>query len=107
MDKTDFEAKPIPATLVTPVLPRTLMIRPMAYQQPGVGELLFAGVFGTDPDSKEAGDIWVATFVDRDEAEGFVMASKTFGQQVMGIRLGGNNGAVRVQDGGDSPAGSN
>lgn len=70
------------------VMPRTLIIRPMEYQHPSGVALYFSGVFGNDADSKEAGDIWVATFFDRNEAEAFIMASKTFGQTVTGVRMG-------------------
>jgi hypothetical protein len=70
------------------IMPRTLIIRPMEYKHPIGVTIFFSGVFGNDADSKEAGDIWVATFFDRNEAEAFIMASKTFGQTVTGVRMG-------------------
>lgn len=88
MEKTDL----LNAPLLTPVptvgvMPRTLIIRPMEYKHPSGTPVYFSGVFGNDADSKEAGDIWCATFYDRNEAEMFVMASKTFGNPVAGVRL--------------------
>lgn len=68
------------------VRPNTLIIRPMEYNQFGV-KIMFSGVFGTSADSKENSDVWCATFYDRDEAEMFVMASKSFGKPVIGVRL--------------------
>lgn len=70
------------------LMPRTLIIRPMQYKHPNGVDLYFSGVFGNDADSKQAGDIWAATFFSRDEAEAWVMASKTFGQTVTGVRMG-------------------
>jgi len=87
------------------IMPRTLIIRPMEYKHP-IGLLVyFSGVFGNDADSKAAGDVWVATFFDRNEAEAFIMASKTFGQTVTGVRMGlakeEESGFERISD---SPA---
>jgi hypothetical protein len=88
VDKTDFNSqKPTQEQLTVNVLPRTLIIRPMEYKHPIGIPMFFSGVFGTDPDSKEAGDIWVGTFFDRNEAEAYLLASKTFGQPVAGVRL--------------------
>lgn len=84
------------------IMPRTLIIRPMEYKHPLGLLLYFSGVFGNDADSKQAGDIWVATFFDRNEAEAFVMASKTFGQTVAGVRMGlakeEESGVERISD---------
>ncbi len=115
MEKTDFTKPEVTVQAATvPVMPRTLMIRPMEYKHPAGVSVFFAGVFGNDADSKEAGDVWVATFVDRDEAESFILASKTVGQMIMGMRLAqelkkpeGSSDAVRVQDGGESTAATN
>jgi hypothetical protein len=84
MEKPDLT----PLVPTVEVMPRTLIIRPMAYRHPAGGEIFFSGVFGNDADSKGAGDVWVATFFDRQEAEAFVMGSKAFGQTVTGVRLG-------------------
>jgi hypothetical protein len=84
MEKTKIE----PTVPKVEVLPRTLIIRPMEYKHPLGVAIFFSGVFGNDIDSPAAGDIWVATFFDRNEAEAFLMASKTFGQTVTGARLG-------------------
>jgi hypothetical protein len=70
------------------IMPRTLIIRPMQYKHPAGPDVYFSGVFGNDADSKAAGDVWIATFFDRDEAEAFIMASKSFGQTVAGVRMG-------------------
>jgi hypothetical protein len=86
MEKSDLT----PAVTVpkVEVMPRTLIIRPMQYKHPLGIDVFFSGVFGNDAESKAAGDIWIATFFDRNEAEAFLMASKTFGQTVTGVRLG-------------------
>jgi hypothetical protein len=86
VDKSDLTPKvEVPKV---EVLPRTLIIRPMQYKHPAGLDIYFSGVFGNDADSKEAGDVWVATFFDRNEAEAFILASKTFGQTVTGVRMG-------------------
>lgn len=83
MEKTKVEAKPD----TVPVRPNTLMRRPMEYKHPVGVNVYFHGVFGTDADSKEAGDIWIATFFDLNECEAYIMASKAFGQLINGVRL--------------------
>lgn len=85
MEKSNFDDSAMVPTI--PVMPRTLIIRPMEYKHPNGTPVFFSGVFGNDMDSKEAGDIWVATFYDRNEAEMFVMTSKSFGRPVDGVRL--------------------
>jgi hypothetical protein len=84
------------------VMPRTLIIRPMEYRHPIGIPVFFSGVFGNDAESPQAGDIWVATFFDRNEAEAFIMASKTFGQTVTGVRMGlakeQESGVERIPD---------
>ena len=100
MEKSDLTPK-----LEVPkveIMPRTLIIRPMQYKHPLGLDIYFSGVFGNDADSKAAGDVWVATFFDRNEAEAFIMASKTFGQTVTGVRMGlakeEESGVERISD---------
>lgn len=87
------------------IMPRTLIIRPMEYKHPLGLAIFFSGVFGNDADSPAAGDVWVSTFFDRNEAEAFIMASKAFGQTVTGVRMGlakeQESGVERIPD---SPA---
>lgn len=86
MEKPDF-AKVVEVPKV-PVLPRTLGLRPMEYKHPLGVSVYFAGVFGRDQASPAGdNDVWVATFFDTNEAEAFILASKTFGQEVIGVRL--------------------
>lgn len=109
MEKSDLqsvvEAKPAEVS----VMPRTLIIRPMEYKGPNGDPIYFSGVFGNDADSKEAGDTWAATFYDRQEAEAYIMASKTFGQPVLGVRLAlakpGEADGARVSDSAQAPVG--
>ena len=102
-DKTDFAAKQAATVQTVGVMPRTLIIRPMEYKHPIGVPVMFSGVFGADADSKDGNDIWVATFYDRNEAEMFIMASKTFGQMVAGVRLqvvkneAGNTGSKSIE----------
>jgi hypothetical protein len=100
VDKSDLTPKvEVPKV---EVMPRTLIIRPMQYKHPIGLDIYFSGVFGNDADSKEAGDVWVATFFDRNEAEAFLMASKAFGQTVKGVRMGlkgeEHSGVERIPD---------
>jgi hypothetical protein len=89
------------------VMPRTLIIRPMAYKHPTGAEIFFSGIFGNDADSKAAGDIWIGTFFNRLEAEAYIMASKTMGEPVLGVRLGikdeDKSGVERIPDSTPAP----
>lgn len=100
MEKSDL-TPPVTVPQVE-IMPRTLIIRPMQYKHPVGIDVYFSGVFGNDADSKQAGDVWVATFFDRNEAEAFIMASKTFGQTVTGVRMGlakeEESGVERISD---------
>ena len=107
MEKSDLTP-----TLTVPevqVMPRTLIIRPMEYKHPVGVSVYFSGIMGNDADSKETGDVWVGTFYDRNEAEAFILASKTFGQPIVGVRLSipkvETNGAGKIS-GAKAPSGS-
>jgi hypothetical protein len=60
------------------VLPRTLVVKPVKFQQ-GPAEMEFHQIFGGDN-----AEVWVATFFDIQEAQGWVQASVTFGRPVTG-----------------------
>lgn len=61
------------------VLPRTLGVRPLKYTQ-GETEIEFAGVYGG-----RNGEVWCATFFDKDEAQSWILACNHFGQAVKGM----------------------
>jgi hypothetical protein len=76
-DKTVFKAQ-----LATEnVQPRTLTIKPLKFQQGDV-EATFHGVYG----GADA-NVWVATFLDSDEAQAWIQASTVFGRPVLGASV--------------------
>jgi hypothetical protein len=109
VEKTKVEVKPDSVG----VRPNTLILRPMEYKHPIGVTLYFWGLFGCDADSKGENDIWVGTFYDRNEAETFILASKSYGQLVNGVRLSAQQatpklevieGATRIESGDRPPA---
>jgi hypothetical protein len=88
MDKTVFKKETQVETIS--VLPRTLEVTPEP-QKMGPAVLMLHPVYGKDPSDRK---VWVATFVDPQEAEVFVMSSKTFGRPVLGAVMAGQGDAV-------------
>ena len=78
------------------VRPRTLIVRAVPYTQSGVN-VSFAGVFGG-----QDGNVWVATFLDPDEAEAWIEGCKRFGEPIKGAVLGtrSNSGNVSQEESG-------
>lgn len=85
MEKTVYVNKTVKTLEATNVLPRTLETKVMPYTR-GEGEdrvegSMF-GVYGADAEKREA---WVATFADIEEAQSWILGSKTFGRPVLGL----------------------
>jgi hypothetical protein len=83
MDKTEYKKELVVETIS--VLPRTLEIKREAMKVGDVNAYMFV-VYGYDPAPRK---VWVATFIDEQEAEAWVHGSKTFGRPVLGAVLGG------------------
>jgi hypothetical protein len=83
MEKTKYEQRLVIETIS--VLPRTLEIETQQMKKGDVNADMFV-VYGKDPADRK---VWVATFVDVDEAQCFVQSSKTFGRPVLGAVVGG------------------
>lgn len=110
MEKTKFEV--IASLDYVHVLPRTLVISPEQMKLPGADATAFV-VYGKDAADRK---VWVATFVDEQEAEAWVHGSKTFGRPVTGAVMAGqdvksekggemSNDAVAIGDDGTEPSG--
>src|ERR1700734_4066909 len=80
------------------VRPNTLVIKPVPFSQAGITED-FAGVFGGKDE-----DVWVATFLDPDEAEAWIIGNKRFGMPIKGAVLGtrSTGGKILIGDDGSS-----
>lgn len=78
MEKTKYELKAEVET--AHVLPKTLQVETQLMPMGGVTIPMFA-VYGKADDERR---VWVATFVDSDEAQAWVQASKVFGRAVTG-----------------------
>ncbi len=83
MDKTKYELKPEVETSMA--LPKTLQAETQLMPMGGTTVPMYP-VYGRDMSERR---IWVATFLDRDEAQAWIQASKVFGRPV--------NGAVIAQ----------
>jgi hypothetical protein len=83
MEKTKYVQRKMVETIS--VLPRTLEIVTEKMKAGEVNTEIYA-VYGKDPADRK---VWVATFVDVDEAQCFVQSSKTFGRPVLGAVVGG------------------
>lgn len=68
-----------PSFMTESVMPRTLVIKQLKYQQ-GAFETMMSAVYGGKKEN-----VWCATFADGDEAQAWVTASNHFGQQVKGF----------------------
>jgi hypothetical protein len=63
--------------------PRTLEMRPQPFANSTADATVWA-VYGKDTKSA---DVWCCTFFDKDEAESWAQASKTFGRPVLGASV--------------------
>jgi hypothetical protein len=72
------------------VLPRTLEIKAEQMKVGTINAQMFV-VYGRDPADRK---VWVATFIDQDEASAWVHGSKTFGRPVLGAVMAGQGDAV-------------
>jgi hypothetical protein len=74
------------------VLPRTLEIKPETMKLgPDVDSTMFV-VYGRDAADRK---VWLATFIDDEEAQAWVHGSKVFGRPVMGAVLAGQGNLVQ------------
>lgn len=90
MDKTEFKAIKTVETIA--VLPRTLTIKPETMKMgPDVDSTMFV-VYGSDAADRR---VWIATFIDQQEAEAWVHGSKVFGRPVTGAVLAGQGNLVQ------------
>jgi hypothetical protein len=67
------------------VLPRTMVIKPEQMKVQGADSTMHV-VYGEDINDRK---VWLATFIDQEEAMGWVQASKMFGRPVTGAVLAG------------------
>lgn len=72
------------------VLPRTIEIKREAMKVGDVNAYMFV-VYGYDPVPRK---VWLATFIDEQEAEAWIHGSKTFGRPVLGAVMAGQGDAV-------------
>ena len=82
------------------VLPRTIEIKREAMKVGDVNAYMFV-VYGYDPVPRK---VWLATFIDEQEAEAWIHGSKTFGRPVLGAVMAGQGDAViggEAQKGGE------
>lgn len=74
------------------VLPRTMEIKPETMRLgPDVDSTMFV-VYGYDPAKRK---VWLATFMDTQEAEAWVHGSKVFGRLVTGAVLAGQGNLIQ------------
>jgi hypothetical protein len=87
MEKTEWKKELMVETIS--VLPRTLEIKE-ELMKIGSGDKATNAqmyvVIGHDPATRR---VWCATFIDQQEAECFVMSSKTFGRPILGAVMAG------------------
>jgi hypothetical protein len=89
-DKTIYHVEARVETIA--VLPRTLTIKPETMKLgAGIDSTMYV-VYGQDAADRR---VWLATFIDEQEAESWVMASKTFGRPVTGAVLAGQGNLVK------------
>jgi hypothetical protein len=92
MEKTTFKSELMVETIS--VLPRTLEIKQEAMKVGTVNAFMFV-VYGYDPATRK---IWCATFIDEQEAEGWVQASKVFGRSVLGAVMAGQENKLATTE---------
>jgi hypothetical protein len=99
VDKTKYELKSEVET--AHVLPKTLQAETQLMPMGGATIPMFAVYGKTDDDRR----VWVATFVDSDEAMAWVQASKVFGRAVTGAVIAQQPGVTDgTRDNGREPA---
>jgi hypothetical protein len=90
MEKTEFVS--VKQVEMIAVLPRTITIKPETMKLgPDVDSTMFV-VYGTDAADRK---VWLATFIDEQEAEAWVHGSKIFGRPVTGAVLAGQCNVVK------------
>lgn len=108
MEKTTYTT--VKQVEMMAVLPRTVVIEPEKMNMPNV-EAVMHVVYGKDAAERK---VWLATFMDRQEAEAWVYASKTFGRPVRGAVIAGQGELIQggeisddatVVEGGDDSSG--
>lgn len=90
MEKTQYNV--VASLDYVHVSPRTLIVTPEQMKLPGADATAFV-VYGKDPADRK---VWVATFVDEQEAEAWVHGSKTFGRPVTGAVMAGQEGSSLI-----------
>jgi hypothetical protein len=86
MEKTTYQTVRQVETIS--VLPRTIEIVPEQMKLPeGIGATMHV-VYGYDPAQRK---VWLATFIDDEEAQAWVQGSKTFGRPVRGAVVAGQD----------------
>lgn len=89
-DKTVFVS--VKQVEMISVLPRTLTIKPETMKLgPDVDSTMFV-IYGLDVADRK---VWVATFIDEQEAEAWVHGSKVFGRPVTGAVLAGQGDLIQ------------
>jgi hypothetical protein len=93
MDKTKYEMKVEVETSFA--MPKTLQAETQMMPMGGAMIPMYA-VYGRDMDDKR---VWAATFVDMEEAQAWVQASKVFGRPVKGAVIANQEPAEGSNDG--------
>jgi hypothetical protein len=93
VEKTEYKVVAQVETIA--VLPRTLEIVAEQMKVPGADCTIYP-VYGKDINDRK---VWCATFVDGQEAEGWIHASKVFGRPVTGAVMAGQE--VKAENGGE------
>jgi hypothetical protein len=94
MEKTEYQVEARVETIT--VLPRTLTIKPETMKLgAGIDSTMYV-VYGQDAADRR---VWLATFIDEQEAEAWVHGSKVFGRPVTGAVLAGQGGAIIAEKG--------
>ena len=92
MEKTVYETKLMVETIS--VLPRTLEIKEEKMKVGDVNAQMYV-VYGHDPATRK---VWCATFIDEQEAESWVHASRTFGRPVLGAVMAGQENKLATDE---------
>lgn len=90
MEKTEYVSVKQVETIA--VLPRTLVIKPEHMKLGADVDATMFVVYGADAADRK---IWLATFIDEQEAEAWVHGSKVFGRPVTGAVLAGQGNVVQ------------
>jgi hypothetical protein len=87
MEKTDEQPKTVIVGQIetADVSPRSIEVVPEQMRVPGADGTMFV-CYGKDKDERK---VWCATFVDSDEAMGWVHGNKMFGRPVTGAVMAG------------------